>query len=347
MNSNNIQEKRKRSIIESEDETEYLSEKVKKIKSRKVTVCDKLCDSTEGELGNYYLDTFLNKVSIFKLFPHLKRNIRGSETPHVIVQQHLALVKSVGTSEQKTNLCVQPPVGVSEIDWVCLFAPFCAFFFGGAGAISPDGAEEVFGNNPNYNYRRINNFFIPYIFGKSNTANAKDVKSVDFLSLLPIEGEDLEFVKDYLGERVSKEKFFACPSHFNCWKKEVEGSSKKIIAKISSSGEAEFRKNKADGIQIVFNSFLNAGLNRLLLKESKKEVLIEFHSVFANSIANPNPNWFTPSPPVTTSDSSSSSSSSESESETEKSVGNLGMEIQTNRVPVKYVFKILSFIYST
>jgi hypothetical protein len=72
-----------------------------------------------------------------------------------------------------------------------------------------------------------------------------------------------------------------------------------------------------------------------LLKESKKEVLIEFHSVFANSIANPNPSWFTPSPPVTTSDSSSSSSSSESESETEKSVGNLGMEIQTNLVPVK------------
>ena len=340
MNSNNIQEKKKRSIIESEDETEYLSEKVKKTKSRKVSVCDKLCDSTEGELGNYYLDTFLNKVSIFKLFPHLKRNIRGSETPHVIVQQHLALVKSVGTTEQKTNLCVQPPVGVSEIDWVCLLAPFCAFFFGGAGAISPDGAEEVFGNNPNYNYRRINNFFIPYIFGKSNTANAKDVKSVDFLSLLPIEGEDLEFVKNYLGEKVSKEKFFACPSHFNCWKKdstkekEAEGS-KKIIAKIHSSGETEVRKNKADGIQIVFNQFLNAGFNRLLLKESKKEVLIEFHSVFANSIANPNPSWFTPSPPVTTSDSSSSSSSSESESETEKSVGNLGMEIQTNLVPVK------------
>jgi hypothetical protein len=150
-------------------------------------------------------------------------------------------------------------------------------------------------------------------------------------------------VKNYLGEKVSKEKFFACPSHFNCWKKEstkekeVEGLNKKIIAKLSSSGETECRKNKSDGIQIVFNSFLNAGFNRVLLKESKKEVLIEFHSIFANSVANPNPSWFTPSPPVTTSDSSSSSSSSESESETGKLVGNLGMEIQTNRVPVKYV----------
>jgi hypothetical protein len=55
------------------------------------------------------------------------------------------------------------------------------------------------------------------------------LKSVDFLSLLPIEGEDLKIVNEYLGETVKKEKFFACPCNFTCWKKglakeEVKGS---------------------------------------------------------------------------------------------------------------------------
>jgi hypothetical protein len=64
---NAIQEKRKRPIIESEDKN-HLKEKGKREKSRRVSVNKKMCDSTRGEPRSYYLDFFLRKYQIFKIF---------------------------------------------------------------------------------------------------------------------------------------------------------------------------------------------------------------------------------------------------------------------------------------
>ncbi len=100
------------------------------------------------------------------------------------------------------------------------------------------------------------------------------MKQVDFLCLLPIEDSDLNRLKEFLGDSVQKERFFACPCHFKSW--------------VKTGGEV--RVNKAEGLQLVFDRSLQAELKVKNLPAKKKEVLIDFHRRIANSVTNPNPN---------------------------------------------------------
>jgi hypothetical protein len=234
MNSTDSQLKRKRSIdCESEDSVSVK----KQLRHRKLFVPAKFSSKIKYCKANnrYYLDSIFTPEQIYRIFPHLKISVQKGN-PNILVQQHLAYVKATGIEEEKIKFCVHPPKGVSEIDWVCFLGPFCPFFFVGAGALS---AEELKSCIPpkKLTYQDLNNFFLPYLFEKSTTRNSNILKQVDFLCLLPVEDSDLNRLKEFLGDSVQKERFFACPCHF---KSRVKTGS-------------EVRVNKAEGLQLVFD----------------------------------------------------------------------------------------------
>jgi hypothetical protein len=276
MNSTESQLKRKRST-DSESEDSIIVKK--RLKHRKLFVPAKFSSEVKYCKANnrYYLDSIFTPEQIYRIFPHLKISVQKGN-PNILVQQHLAYVKATGTEEEKIKFCVHPPKGVSEIDWVCFLGPFCPFFFVGAGALNAEELKSCI-SPKKLTYQDLNNFFLPYLFEKSTTRNSNILKQVDFLCLLPIEDSDLNRLKEFLGDSVQKERFFACPCHFKSWVK--TGS--------------EVRANKAEGLQLVFDRSLQAELKVKNLPIKKKKVLIDFHRRIANSVTNPNPNRFSSS----------------------------------------------------
>jgi hypothetical protein len=245
-----------------------------KIHKKIICVPSRVSLKTISEGEKHYISSFLSEEEIYRLFPFLPLSVQSGK-PQAIIVQHLALVKLTGTPEEKRSLGLLPPIGVEEQEWVCFLGPCCRFFSQGAGALNYDAAKIIFGDllnsdfdnldeNREFYFRTISPILKNYYSGTQTNFPRDFSVFLTPLCLLPVKGpENLKFISDFFGKDIlTKEKFFACPHHFDC----MQQSGKKV-------------QNNVDKLILVYRPELRGNLSKgsKVGKKRVTDLIIPFH----------------------------------------------------------------------